>query len=300
MLKGIVPAMITPTRSGQVALDVLKTYTEWLINHGVDGLFPLGTTGEGLLLSRTDWEEAVRTVISAANGRTPVVLQCGGVSLQDSLRRIDYAIATGANGIALMAPYFYVYSGDELETYFATIFASRPSVKFYLYNIPKYTHNDITPALYRRLANRFENLLGIKDSSGSIESLAGFVDAVPGRAVLSGSDATLKEAHRVGACGIVSGVAAALPQISLDAWRHLQSGDASGAEYVVQIRNAFHKSSTIRAARAVLEAQGLAMGDSLPPLPKITETQRKQLYVDLQSIGISLGMDGEAQPLPQS
>lgn len=288
MLQGIVPAMITPSKDGKVAVDVLKQYTQWLINHGVDGLFALGTTGEGILLSKSQWESAVRAVTEVGRAHLPIVIQCGGVSLQDTSWRIETALEAGVDGMALMGPYFYAYTESELERYFTLVLEPWPHAKFYLYNIPKYTHNNVSPEVYGRLARRFDNLLGVKDSSGSVESLAAFVQAAPGRTVLSGSDATMQEAHQVGARGIVSGVAAALPTASLAAWKQLEAGQGDGAKRVKSIRDAFHKSSTIRAARALLIAQGLAVGDSFSPLPTLSAELRQQLHTDLRAIGVAL------------
>jgi dihydrodipicolinate synthase/N-acetylneuraminate lyase len=288
MLRGIVPAMITPSRDGNVALDVLETYTDWLVEQGVHGLFAVGTTGEGLLLHIEQWRAAVEAVTRSCRSRIPVVVQCGGISLQDTSWRVKKALAAGANGIALMSPYFYSYTDADVEAYFSAVLGAWMDVPFYLYNIPKYTKHVISPDLYSRLAARFHHLAGIKDSSGTVESLRAFIEAVPTRSVLSGSDATMKEAYEAGAAGIVSGIAAALPHHSLEAWRKLSDGDGQGAAHVKSIRDVFHQTSTIRAARAVLDAQGLPMGDSFSPLPSIESDARAQLYSELRSTGVFL------------
>lgn len=292
VLQGILPAMVTPTRENRLAEAVLQQYTAWLIQHPIGGLFALGTTGEGLLLERTDWETAVKIVANTVHDQVPVVVQCGGISFADTMARIKVAGAEGVNWIALMTPFLYRYSDDDLFHYFDEIIGAWPNLHFYLYNIPKYAQNTISPAVYVRLANRHENLLGIKDSSGSRESIAKFIDAMPQLQVFSGSDTLMREAFQAGAAGVVSGVAAALPGFVTKAWETLRLGNADFAATLVEVTKAFHATSTIASARMALAEQGLEVGSCLRPLPGTSAGDSQRLHSRLQELGLQLDVVG--------
>jgi dihydrodipicolinate synthase/N-acetylneuraminate lyase len=284
VLKGVIPAMLTPTYRQRVEHSVLEEYTYWLMNEGVDGLFLLGTTGEGLLVSDDDWDLAVSTVVRTAAGRIPVAVQCGGLTLQQTINRVTRAVRAGANVVALLTPYFYTYSDSVLETYFTEIVSAWPNVPFYLYNIPKYANNEISVEVFRKLAERHDNVCGVKDSSGSIEQLQAYRTAAPDRDVLTGSDAIVQQSYEQGATGIVSGLAAVFPAAAVSAWRQLHEGDASGAKKMKAICDVFHKFSTITAGRAVLSHNGIPIGEPLKPMQPLTQEHKEQLFHSLRMI----------------
>lgn len=289
MLKGIIPAMITPSSHGTVSIEQTRAYVKWLAKQAVDGIFALGTTGEGILLPDHEWEDVVRAVVQTADG-LPVAVQCGTLSLEATLRRIEFAEHSRASAVAVLTPFFYRYSDAALLKYYTEVLQTFPNVKFYLYNIPKYTNNLISTDVYQRLASQFTNLLGIKDSSGSVESLEAYVRAVPYLDVLSGSDSTLTDAHRVGAKGIVSGVASALPSLVVSAWQAIQVGDGQQADLLRSVTKAFHKTDTITAARATLALQGWQVGETFYAHAYQYEEVQQQLGKDLADLGVHLDL----------
>lgn len=286
MLKGIVPALITPTQNQHVSVDRLKQYTNWLVSAGVDGLFAHGTTGEGLLIPIDEWEVSLSAIMKAVKGQIPVVVQCGGISWHDTIWRIEAAVRQNVAGVAIVTPFYYSYEENQLEQYFADLLSSWPSLKFYLYNIPKYAGNQIEPSLYRRLADAHANLLGVKDSSGSVESVKMYIAAAPRLSVLSGSDSTIEKVYEAGAVGVVTGVGAAFPRLLLKAWEGLLTGDGHVAELVKQVTGVFHKTSTIQALRAVLNKLGVPVGDPFRPLPIMSEIAQTELLADLNQLGV--------------
>ncbi|RIV20210.1 dihydrodipicolinate synthase family protein [Alicyclobacillaceae bacterium I2511] len=291
VLQGVIPAIVTPTRNQRVSLPELELYVRWVVDQGVQGLYAFGTTGEGVLIPDVDWAEAVRTVVMAAAGRVPVVVQCGGISLHQTQGRIAQAVASGVDGIAVVAPYFYHYGDEAVRAYYQEIVSSWPTVKVYLYNIPAYSHNDIAPGVYQQIAQDYSNVVGIKDSSGNPQRLQAYLDAVPGRAVLTGSDALYETAYGMGATGVVTGVGAALPSLAVAAWNGLKQGDARMADRVNQVQQAFHRYSTIQSARVVLAASGFAVGESFRPLLGLVATDQEELLQSLAKLGIELPGD---------
>ncbi|MBX6353926.1 MAG: dihydrodipicolinate synthase family protein [Thermoflavifilum sp.] len=288
MFEGILPAMVTPVKDAHVDHEALRGYVDWLLAQRIDGLFALGTTGEGQLLSRAAWVQAMTTIAKAVDGRKPVIAQCGGISLEETLYRIDVAVSLGADAIAVLAPYYYAYDEDALARYFSTVFQRWPHVNFFLYNIPRCTHNDITPDLVARLASEFGNVVGIKDSSGSAELLRRFTQTAPHLAVFTGSEGLMREAFEAGAKGLVSGMASALPNELRDAWDATRSGDLAPAERIQRVQAIFQRYSTIPAAKAILARRGLMSADCIPPILSLTEGRTAELFADLQAEGITL------------
>ena len=288
LLQGVVPAIVTPTRNQRVDLAGLESYVRWVVDQGVQGLYAFGTTGEGVLIPDLDWPSAIRTAVGAAGGRVPVVVQCGGISLYQTQARIAQAVSSGVDGIAVVAPYFYHYGNDAVLAYYREIASSWSTVKMYLYNIPVYSHNDIAPEVYQQVARDYPNVMGVKDSSGDLQRLQAYLDAVPGRSVLTGSDALYEAAYAMGASGVVTGVGAALPGLAVSAWQGLTHGDTSAAAKVKQVQEAFRRYSTIQSARSVLEASGFAVGEPFRPLQGLQAAEQATLLQSLAELGIEL------------
>ncbi|WP_233096120.1 dihydrodipicolinate synthase family protein [Alicyclobacillus sp. SO9] len=288
-MMGVIPAMVTPMHSNnQVNFRALMKYAKWLVQYDIAGLFALGTTGEGLLIPRDDWARTVLVTVQSAEGKCPVIIQCGGASFPDTQWRIETAVESGADAVAIIAPYFYRHSEKALERYFSEIFQRWPEVDFYLYNIPVYSNNVISPELFGTLFHRFANLKGIKDSTGSEKSLESFVRAAPDAVVYTGSEAILQEAYELGAAGSISGIAAALPEIVISAWKDVETEDFARAHQLKEAVNLFDSYSTIASVKAVLAELGFDVGKALPPLRTLDKSARVQLVQALADIGLDI------------
>lgn len=287
ILTGAVAAVVTPTKGHRVDFNTLETYINWLIDRNVDGIFALGTTGEGFLLTESDWTQAARTILKTVANRVPVAIQCGAISLARTLTNIDTASTYGAAAVAVTTPFYYHYSEADLLNYFSSVL-SHTKAPMYLYNIPKYSGHAISPELLRNLAQQFPCLVGIKDSSGKMENLKAYREAAPNLAVLSGSDALFRETHDYGGVGVVSGVAAALPELASQAWKALKNGDTEYADKVRAVRDVMHHTFTIGALRCILGLRGMNVGDPVPPLPTLSESERQQIRKGLAALQIEL------------
>lgn len=276
-LNGIVSAVLTPTLRHRVDLDTMDAYLRWLLDRGATSIFLLGTTGEGLLVPEEDWKVTVETATKAVGKRVPIVVQCGAIGFTQTIQHIEHAVAFGADAVALQTPYFYSYSLAELECYYRELLSASVGVSVYLYNIPKYAGNQITPQIFAELSQTYPNVLGLKDSSGQVEPLKAFKKAVPCGALFSGSDALLEETYRIQCRGVVSGIAAVFPKAVQEAWEQLHVGDSTGSDKIRAVRNVFHRYGTIRAARAVLDVLGMRVGNPFSPMSPIPVDEYKTL-----------------------
>jgi dihydrodipicolinate synthase/N-acetylneuraminate lyase len=229
--RGVYAALLTPRRPGTIEADAaaMLDYLDNLARAGVDGLVLFGSTGEFVHFPP---EERMRTAgLAIRRSRLPVIVNVSHSCLDGCILLAEHALEGGAAGILLMPPYYFKYSdGQIFEFYsrFAECWAAK--LPLYAYNIPVFT-NPISPSLMERLllAGWFA---GAKDSSGSAElfEVLMTVKAANGLQVLVGNDAKYREAMAAGADGVVSGVAAAIPELLVGLHQAARSNNQAKAE----------------------------------------------------------------------
>jgi len=278
----VVVAMLTPyTPRGTIDLDALRGHVDVLVEEGVDGLMPCGTTGEGPMLVEDEVEAVVATVVEAARGRVPVFAHVGRPSTEATLALARAAIATGATAISAVTPYFYEVGDDRLCSHYRELIQAVSGSEVLAYNIPSRTGNDLRADLVRSLAD--EGLAGIKDSTKSFDrhleylAIAGDRDGrAEGFSVFMGSDALALESLRHGSAGVVSAVANAAPRLLVGMKRAYLEGrheearkaqaEASGLREKLAAGGSALRGLK-RATAGLLSERGLPYGESVrPPL----------------------------------
>lgn len=225
-IEGVNVAAITPHGANGRDADVgaVLELIDFLGQSGVHGIALLGTTGEFLSL---DLDERARLIYLAAK-RSPVPVLAGvaHATLDGALELGREAAAAGAAGLLLMPPYFFRYGQNDIREFYLQ-FARQigPSAPIYLYNIPAFTSKIACSTAVDLLDTGL--FAGIKDSSGSFEDFLCLreVEARQPVTVLVGNDGIFTRARRVGAHGVVSGVACALPELMLALDRAIVCGD---------------------------------------------------------------------------
>jgi len=209
---GVYAAMATPMhRNGELNRSGISTLTDWLIGQGVQGLVPLGTTGEFYTLTREERTVVTTTVIEAAAGRVPVVVGVNSGSTREVLDLAREALDAGAAALMIAAPYYSLPRRAEIIAHFGAV-ADALSAPVMLYNYPGRTGIDITPDLVTELAQR-GYITAVKESSGDagrislLRQLCG-----EGVAVLCGCDTLPLESFAAGAVGWVGGGVNFLPR----------------------------------------------------------------------------------------
>lgn len=227
-LSGTLPALVTPFRDGHVDEDALRALVERVIEGGVDGLVPCGTTGESVTLSDEEQMRVIRITVDQAKGRVPVVAGAGSVSTRHTIHLAQGAKGAGADALLLVCPYYNRPTQAGLEAHFRAVLdaVSLPSV---LYNIPGRTGVDLSLDTLERLCDVPE-IVGIKEATGNVmrsqEILARLGDRVT---VLSGDDALTLPVLSVGGRGVISVTANAFPRETSDVCRRFFDGDVDGA-----------------------------------------------------------------------
>lgn len=231
-MKGVVIAAITPMNAdGTVDYQGVEAFAEYLVNAGVNCLYPNGTNGESLLLTREEREKIAAIMVRVSNGRVPVFIQCGAMSTAEAASHAQHAVKIGADGIGIMTPAFFTMDDEGLFQYYRDIVAPLPKdFPVYIYNIPSCTGNDVSPALLKRLLNAFPNIKGIKFSKPDLMRLEDYklqADRCPD--LLIGCDSLFVQCLTIGGTGEVSGPGAVFHERFTRLYRQYSAGDLAGA-----------------------------------------------------------------------
>lgn len=287
-ISGAIPPMITPT-TGESSVDTetLQEFTEFLIQGGVDGLFPIGTTGEFTALGRDQRQTVVETVVDNAND-LPVLAGCGGTAVPSVRRYVEDAADAGADAAVVITPYYQDASQESLVGFYEAVAAVAP-LPIYLYNIPQFTGNHLEPGTVSRLAEH-PNVVGIKDSSGDFNFFMDLIDeAPPSFDVVQGIPTYSIMSLKHGADGLIAGPANVFPQAVSELYEAHEAGDDDRArerlsEIILPILQSTRSMPMIPALRHLSAKTGRDLGDPLPPLPELTAAQREKLDECYQTV----------------
>ncbi|MDQ7029758.1 MAG: dihydrodipicolinate synthase family protein [Ardenticatenia bacterium] len=265
-LEGIVVPIVTLyDGNGHIDHAGMRELVEFLLEHGVSGLFPCGTTGEGPLLTLDERRALAETVVSAVAGRVPVIVHTGAITTEEACALTEHAHGIGADAAAVFAPYYYSYTNEALFRHFAAVAEHVPELPLYLYNIPATTGNPLPIPLVRRLVEACPNIVGVKDSSGSLEYLVTLLRLRPlSFTVANGTDAHIFPAVAMGCLACVSGNANVVPELVVRLYRAARAGDVDTARDLQQrlnrVRQILKDGSDFSLLKGMLQMRGLAVG----------------------------------------
>lgn len=201
-------------KGGEVDYESLKKLCEYLIEKGIHGLYPNGSTGEMCYLTLEERKKVLECVLEANQGRVQVFSMVGALTTRDTIELAQHAERVGADGIGVVTPYYFKLDEEELVQYYADV-ASSVSEDFsiYMYGIPQLAVNDITPALAEKVAQRCPNVVGIKYSYPDMPRLLQFMDVRGGDfSVLAGPDDLFYALLASGGDGTISGNSNVIPE----------------------------------------------------------------------------------------
>ena len=289
MMYGVVVPMTTPfNESGHVDIKALEEEIDFLIEKGVHGLYPCGTTGEMLLMDLSERELVAETVVKRAAGRVTVYIQCGAIATRDTLRLARHAKKIGADGIGIVTPPFFGISEKAMIGYYTTIAKSLPDdFPIYLYNIPQCSANDIMPNVCKVLAETCPNIIGIKYSGSDLNRIFDYLRIKEyGFSVLVGADKHFLSSMVDGCKGTVSGCAGIFPEVFVDIYNTYQTGDIDKALQLQRKANRvieiLKNGCDLSIFKEALKMRGLKSGYVRAPLMNISEAERNELADNLK------------------
>ncbi|MEM9368192.1 MAG: dihydrodipicolinate synthase family protein [Planctomycetota bacterium] len=227
-ISGILTPNITPVDDrGRVDEDTLRGYVDWLIEHGVDGLYPNGSTGEFVRFNAEERRRIVQIVVEQTNGRVPILAGAAEANVQETIRACDAYGEMGVRAVAIVAPFYYRLSADGVYAYFKEI-ADHVSVDVTLYNIPLFA-SPIEVDTVVRLASESPRVIGLKDSSGDLPNLMRMMSAVRAFrddfSFLTGWDASLAPMLIAGADGGTNATSGVVPELTRAIHRSVVAGN---------------------------------------------------------------------------
>ena len=226
MFTGTYTALVTPfNRDGSVDYVKLRALVEWQIAEGVDGVVPVGTTGESPTLEYDEHHRVIEEVAQAAAGRIKVIAGTGANSTAEALMLTREALAQGVDGTLQVCPYYNKPNQEGLYRHFSTI--ADLGLPVVLYNIPGRSGREIAVETVARLAGHGK-IVAIKEAGGSVERVSAILDAC-GLTVLSGDDMLTLPMMSVGAQGVVSVASNLVPGLVGDLVRAATRGDLAAA-----------------------------------------------------------------------
>ena len=287
---GVFPYLVSPVdTSGEVMQGVLTDLVDHLIDAGVHGLAPLGSTGEFAYLSQEQRRRVVDTVIAANRGRVPVVAGVASTSTADAVAQTEYMVEAGADGIlAILEAYFPV--GDEgVEAYFTAIAKAARGRPVVLYTNPQFQRSDLSLPVIERLSH-IDNIRYIKDASTNTGRLLSIIERTRGRMEVFAASAHIPVCvMMIGGVGWMAGPACIVPKQSIALYEAARAGDWARAmdlqRPMWRVNEIFAKYSIAACIKTALDLQGFAVGSPMHPQMPLGDAARAEIASVLRDVG---------------
>ncbi len=292
-IRGIIPAVVTPfTPDERIDEGAFRKVLHLMIDHGVHGLFPVGTGGEFFALTREEKERLMAVAVEEAAGRVFVMPNVGAITTTESVALARHAEAVGSDAVSVVTPFFLKPSQEELFEHYRAICAA-VKIPVLAYNIPERTGGvALSVATVSRLAREIPNFVGIKDSTGDLANAAELVQACPeGFRVFMGRDTLIFGALLYGCVGAVAATANVAPDLAVGIQQAVEAGDLpSGRELqsrLAPVRKLFSVGSHPAGVKEAMVQLGmLDCGHCRRPTLPLTPGQKEEVRKILRECGL--------------
>ncbi len=289
MIKGSLPALVTPFKNGELDLVTLKKLVDWHIAEGSHGIVPVGTTGESPTLSHAEHQKVIEEVVEAVAGRVPVIAGAGSNNTVEGISLMRHAEKVGATAALVVTPYYNKPTQVGMIAHY-TALHDCCSLPIVIYNIPGRSVVDMTPETMGVLA-KLPRIIGVKDATGKIERVsqqrascgADFIQ-------LSGEDATALGFNAHGGVGCISVTANVAPRLCAEFQEATLRGDyAKALEYqdkLMPLHEAIFIEPGLVGAKYALSVLGLCSEEVRLPLVGLTDGTKARIKAAMQHAGL--------------
>ena len=298
-LRGAFTAMITPMKEdGSIDYDGYRKLLRFQMEEDIDGLVPLGTTGETPTLDEDEEQRIIDVVMEEVRAfekergvKVPVVLGAGSNNTRDAVRYTERAKKAGADAALVVTPYYNKPSSEGIFRHFEAV--SRVGIPILVYNIAGRTGKNIDTPTLSRIAD-LPNIAGVKEASGSISQMTDVIATIkskhPDFAVLSGDDAMTLPLLASGGDGVVSVVSNAAPAPVSEMVRAALSGDYDAARKIHYRLLPFFKAAFVdgnpTSIKYAMRVKGLPSGSVRLPLVDVSDEAKKIIEKALSACGL--------------
>lgn len=290
MFTGTYTAIVTPFRNGAIDEAALSKLVQLQIKGGVDGIVPVGTTGESPTVNYEEHIRLIELTIKACDGKLKVLAGTGGNSTSEAVYLTQEAERLGADGSLQVAPYYNKPTQEGLYQHFREV-ARQTKLPLVLYSIPGRCGIEIAVDTVKRLSQECRNIIGIKEAGGNADRVSQLRAALPPRfEILSGDDSLTLPFMALGADGVVSVASNIIPKQVAQMVSAFSRGECAKAlklhqKYYPIFKDLFIESNPAP-AKAALAMMGLIVEECRLPLVPITPKSRESLKATLVACGI--------------
>ncbi|WP_339744327.1 dihydrodipicolinate synthase family protein [uncultured Rubinisphaera sp.] len=300
-LQGIfTPNLVPMTQHGEINEAELRRYVDWLIEKGVHGLYPNGSTGEFTRFTPEERRRIVKIIADQTAGRVPILAGAAEANVKETIRACEYYHEVGVRAVAIVAPFYYKLSPASVYAYFKEIGDNTP-IDVTLYNIPMFASPIDVPTV-QRLSEECEKIVAIKDSSGDLPHMIRMIQAVrpnrPEFSFLTGWDAALMPMLLSGCDGGTNATSGVVPELMRSLYELTTSHQIEKARQLqydlVKLFDVMLYSAEFpEGFRSAVELRGFKMGCGRQPMSSEQKTDLQTLSKELQCMLSTHGYSDE-------
>ncbi|HOT19981.1 MAG TPA: 4-hydroxy-tetrahydrodipicolinate synthase [Spirochaetota bacterium] len=292
MFEGVFTALVTPFKNGKIDYDSVAAIIEHQIAGGVDGVVPMGTTGESPTVSYEEHEEFIVRVVTLVNKRVKVIAGTGSNSTDEAIYLSKAAQDAGVDGVLLVNPYYNKPPQRGLIAHFESV-AQSINIPVILYNIPGRTGINFLPESVAQLIQRVPNIVAMKEASGDINQMMNLVELCGNTiTLLSGDDNLLLPVLAIGGKGIISVISNLLPNDVKAVVTNFNNGNLEEAKRLFYkllplCRAMFYETNPIP-IKAAMAMAGFCSSEMRLPLVPLSADNHERLKKALLAYGVKL------------
>jgi dihydrodipicolinate synthase/N-acetylneuraminate lyase len=275
MISGTLAASVTPLKDGGLSLDeeAFVPLVDFLADSHLDGLFALGTTGEGILFSVSERQRVAKLFVEASAGRLAVAVHCGAQTTPDTVKLAEHAAQLGVSAVAVISPPYFMLDSSAILTHLQEAAKACDPTPFYVYEFHAASGYPVPLDVIATLRETAGNFVGLKVSDTPWDQFSKYL--LPGLDIFVGPEALIHDGISGGAVGAVSALATAFPELVIEAVR---SRDTEATRRVAELRLLIESFPRHAALKRVLASRGVPVrGDVRPPLRSLTAAEDTEL-----------------------
>ncbi len=297
MFSGLMPAMVTPFDDrGEIDLGATEAIVERFVEAGVDGISPLGSTGEFSHLTGEERRDFAKEVVGTVGGRVPTVVGVGAAGTREAVELARHAEGVGADAVLVVSPFYWKVSQEGLFRHFEAV-AEAVEIPVLVYNLPMLTGTDLSPSLIARIAAECPNVAGVKDTVTEYHHTVGVLREAkrvrPDFSVLSGWEDLILPSLLAGADGSICAFANVAPELFVNLVRSAKDGRLeTAAELHRRVLSLLtlgaYSDPPIGAIKLAMKILGVPISPVVrgPALP-VPEVAHQQIEDVLRDVGLS-------------
>ncbi len=287
---GAIVAAATPFRGGAFDEEAYRGLLRFLLENGIQGLVPMGTTGEAATMSAEERIRAVKVAAEVARGKVPVIAGAGSNSTQETIDSVKRVREVGADGALVVTPYYNKPTQSGLFEHFRAIAKAHPGFPIVAYNVPGRTGVDLLPETCLRLCD-IPELVAIKEATGNMARAIDIVEKCGERlTLLSGDDFTIVPFIACGGKGVISVSANIAPRMISDMVKAARAGQMARAAELQVKTNGLHRLLFVESSPIPVKWALHLMGKFGPeirlPLVPMSESNASKLKDELRKLGL--------------